>query len=65
MSCRWSIYCYGSRQMVCHLRRKGVAVGWRRVRWLMQVMGLEAVYRRGREAAREIDRYLTGSTRLP
>ena len=35
---------YGSRQMVRHLRREGTAVGRDRVRRLMRVMGLEAVY---------------------
>ena len=34
---------YGSRQMARHLRREGVAVGRRRVRRLMRVMGLEAI----------------------
>ena len=37
---------YGSRQMARHLRREGVSVGRRRVRRLMRVMGLEAIYRR-------------------
>ena len=36
---------YGSRQMVRHLRREGVAVGRHRVRRLMRRMGLEAIYR--------------------
>ena len=35
---------YGSRQMVRHLRREGTAVGRDRVRRLMRVMGLEALY---------------------
>ena len=35
---------YGSRQMRCHLRREGIAVGRRRVRRLMRSMGLEAIY---------------------
>ena len=39
---------YGSRQMARHLRREGVSVGRRRVRRLMRVMGLEAIYRRPR-----------------
>ena len=39
---------YGSRQMVCHLRREGTAVGRHRVRRLMRVMGLEALYRKPR-----------------
>jgi len=35
---------YGSRQMVRHLRREGVCVGRHRVRRLMRLMGLEAIY---------------------
>ena len=35
---------YGSRQMVRQLRREGVAVGRHRVRRLMRLMGLEAIY---------------------
>ena len=35
---------YGSRQMVRHLRREGVEVGRHRVRRLMRLMGLEAIY---------------------
>ncbi len=35
---------YGSRQMVRQLRREGVRVGRHRVRRLMRVMGLEAIY---------------------
>ena len=35
---------YGSRQMVRHLRRDGVSVGRHRVRRLMRLMGLEAIY---------------------
>ncbi len=35
---------YGSRQMVCQLRREGVRVGRHRVRRLMRLMGLEAIY---------------------
>ena len=35
---------HGSRQMVRHLRREGTAVGRGRVRRLMRVMGLEALY---------------------
>ena len=37
---------YGSRQMVRQLLREGVAVGRHRVRRLMRLMGLEAIYRR-------------------
>ena len=39
---------YGSRQMARHLRREGVSVGRRRVRRLMRLMGLEAIYRKPR-----------------
>ena len=35
---------YGSRQMVRHLWREGVVIGRHRVRRLMRVMGLEAIY---------------------
>ena len=35
---------YGSRQMVRHLWREGVRVGRHRVRRLMRVMGLQAIY---------------------
>jgi len=35
---------YGSRQMVRQLRREGVCVGRHRVRRLMRLMGLEAIY---------------------
>lgn len=35
---------YGSRQMVRHLRREGIHVGRHRVRRLMRLMGLEAIY---------------------
>lgn len=37
---------YGSRQMTVHLRRQGHAVNRKRVRRLMAVMGLKAVYQR-------------------
>jgi putative transposase len=36
---------YGSRQMVRQLRREGVTAGRHRVRRLMRLMGLEAIYR--------------------
>ena len=40
---------YGSRQMMQHLCREGVTVGDHRIRRLMAVMGMEAIYRgRGR-----------------
>ena len=35
---------YGSRQMARHLRRQGYCVGRKRVRRLMRLMGLQAVY---------------------
>ena len=35
---------YGSRQMARHLRREGIEVGRHRVRRLMRLMGLEAIY---------------------
>ena len=35
---------YGSRQMACQLRREGVWIGRHRVRRLMRLMGLEAIY---------------------
>ena len=42
---------YGSRQMMRHLRREGVAVGRHRIRRLMRLMGVEATYRRPRTSA--------------
>ena len=39
---------YGSRQLVRHLAREGVAVGRHRVRRLMRLLGLEAIYRKPR-----------------
>ncbi len=39
---------YGSRQLVRHLRREGVAAGRHRIRRLMRLMGVEATYRRPR-----------------
>ena len=35
---------YGSRQMVRHLQREGIRVGRHRVRRLMRLMGLQAIY---------------------
>ena len=43
---------YGSRQMVRHLWREGVCVGRHRVRRLMRLMGLEAIYQAPRTATR-------------
>ncbi len=42
---------YGSRQMVRHLRREGHRVGRHRVRRLMRLMGLEAIYQAPRTSA--------------
>ena len=39
---------YGSRQLMRHLRREGIAAGRHRIRRLMAVMGMEATYRRPR-----------------
>jgi putative transposase len=39
---------YGSRQMASHLKRDGIHVGRRRVRRLMQLMGLQAIYQKPR-----------------
>ena len=39
---------YGSRQMMRHLARDGVRVGRHRVRRLMRLLGLEAIYRKPR-----------------
>lgn len=36
--------CYGSRQMARHLNREGYCVGRHRVRRLMRLMGIEAIY---------------------
>ena len=37
---------YGTRRMVAVLRREGVAINRKRVRRLMRLMGLEAIYRK-------------------
>ena len=42
---------YGSRQMVRHLRRDGIRVGRHRVRRLMRLMGIEAIYQAPRTSA--------------
>ena len=39
---------YGSRQMARHLRRLGYCVGRKRVRRLMRLMGLSAIYQKPR-----------------
>lgn len=39
---------YGSRQMARHLRREGYCVGRHRVRRLMRLMGIEAIYQKPR-----------------
>ena len=41
---------YGSRQMIAHLRREGTHVGRRRVRRLMRLIGLQAIYQKPRTA---------------
>ena len=43
---------YGSRQMARHLWREGVRVGRHRVRRLMRVMGLQAIYQAPRTTTR-------------
>ena len=42
---------YGSRQMVRQLRREGLCIGRHRVRRLMRLMGLEAIYQAPRTSA--------------
>jgi putative transposase len=42
---------YGSRQMARQLRREGICVGRHRVRRLMRLMGLEAIYRAPKTSA--------------
>jgi putative transposase len=42
---------YGSRQIARHLRREGLCVGRHRVRRLMRLMGLEAIYRAPKTSA--------------
>ena len=42
---------YGSRQMARQLQREGVHVGRHRVRRLMRLMGLEAIYQAPRTSA--------------
>jgi putative transposase len=46
---------YGARQMARYLRREGYVVGRKRVRRLMQKMGLCVVYQRPRTSVRAID----------
>jgi len=56
---------YGSRQMACQLRREGVWIGRHRVRRLMRLMGLEAIYQAPRTSnphpAYKIYPYLLGN----
>jgi putative transposase len=56
---------YGSRQMACRLRREGVWIGRHRVRRLMRLMGLEAIYQAPRTSnphpAHKIYPYLLGN----
>jgi putative transposase len=42
---------YGSRQIVRHLRREGLCIGRHRVRRLMRLMGLEAIYQAPRTSS--------------
>jgi putative transposase len=42
---------YGSRQMARHLRREGIEAGRHRVRRLMRLMGLQAIYQAPRTSA--------------
>ena len=46
---------YGARQMVRHLRREGYVVSHKRVRRLMQKMGLCVVYQRPRTTVPAVD----------
>ena len=39
---------YGSRQMMVSLQREGISIGRHRVRRLMRIMGLQAIYRKPR-----------------
>ena len=56
---------YGSRQMACQLRREGVWIGRHRVRRLMRLMGLDAIYQAPRTSnphpAHKIYPYLLGN----
>ncbi|MBL4837628.1 MAG: IS3 family transposase, partial [Kordiimonadaceae bacterium] len=42
---------YGSRQMAVSLQREGVSIGRHRVRRLMRIMGLQAIYRAPKTSA--------------
>ena len=42
---------YGSRQMMLHLQREGIRAGRHRVRRLMRLMGLEAIYQMHRNVS--------------
>ena len=59
---------YGSRQMARHLSREGPATGRHRVRRLMRLMGLEAVYRKPRTSdphpAHRVYPYLLGDVEV-
>ena len=46
---------YGSRQMMRHLAREGKRVGRHRVRRLMRLLGLEAIYRKPRTSVANPD----------
>ena len=45
---------YGSRQLARHLRRQGYSVGRGRIRRLMRVMGLQAIYQKPRTSVSDI-----------
>jgi putative transposase len=59
---------YGSRQMVRHLRREGLYVGRHRVRRLMRLMGLSAIYQAPRTSTphpeHRIYPYLLGNLQI-
>jgi len=59
---------YGARQMARHLRRQGYGVGRKRIRRLMLLMGLSAIYRKPRTSKPHPDHriypYLLGGLRI-
>lgn len=46
---------YGSRRMAAVLRQQGFSVNRKRVQWLMQIMGLEAIYQKPNTSGRHPD----------